>query len=84
MPCPAVQTAAALGGARRGNNLELHGGKGGAPEHRKIVLIKMESTEMEGAARSDGLDHGGARPEAGKTTLARSIRGAAAQFLCLR
>jgi hypothetical protein len=74
----------ALGGARREDDLEPQGGKGGAPGHRKLALITMESREREGVAWSDGRDHGGARPEAGKTTLARSICGAAAQFLCRR
>jgi hypothetical protein len=84
MSCLARHTTAALGGARRGNELEPHGGIGGAPGHRKLALIMMEWTEREGVAWSDDRDHGGARPEAGKTMLARSIRGAAAQFLCPR
>jgi hypothetical protein len=81
-PCLARHIAATLGGAQRGNGLKPQGGKGGAHGHQKLALITMELTEREGVAWSDGGDHGGARPEAEKTTLARSIRGVAAQFLC--
>jgi hypothetical protein len=42
----------------------------------------IASTESEGVASRDDRDHEGARPEAGKTVLARLIRSAAARLIC--